>query len=224
MKIYSCILKRKLVILTIITVMCTGFAQAASDHAVIFAQNIDIEEKRLSGQHIRISSPTNGSVRGIAAIGMNITYDSSKIILTNASSGDYNSFFGFYNPGNGYAMINVFIIGTEYSGNTTVATVAFRAIGNAGESTSIQIDPIVVANKYGVDAQIRPYALNVSIISETIPEDVNKDGLVDISDLVIIGQHFGQNPGLLYPRYDIDQDMFTNINDIIPISNIIRLK
>lgn len=36
-------------------------------------------------------------------------------------------------------MNNAFIIGMEYIANTTVAKVTFRAIGNAGESTSIQI-------------------------------------------------------------------------------------
>lgn len=44
--------------------------------------------------------------------------------------------------------------------------------------------------------------------------DVNENGIVDIGDLVTIGQHFNENTGIQYPRYDVNKDSVVDIADI----------
>ena len=49
-----------------------------------------------------------------------------------------------------------------------------------------------------------------------IEGDVNKDGVVDVADLIIIGLHFGENP-LIDPRADINGDGRTDILDLVVV-------
>jgi hypothetical protein len=44
--------------------------------------------------------------------------------------------------------------------------------------------------------------------------DVNEDGIVDIGDITIIGQHFNELTTPPYPRYDVNMDNVVNIADM----------
>jgi len=44
--------------------------------------------------------------------------------------------------------------------------------------------------------------------------DVNENGVVDIGDLTIIGQHFNEMVNVPYPRYDVNMDGIVDISDI----------
>jgi hypothetical protein len=45
--------------------------------------------------------------------------------------------------------------------------------------------------------------------------DVNKDGIIDIRDIVIIGQQFDTSTTAPYPRYDVNSDGIIDIRDIV---------
>jgi hypothetical protein len=45
--------------------------------------------------------------------------------------------------------------------------------------------------------------------------DVNENGVVDIGDIVLIGQHFNETVTLPYPRYDVNNDGVVNIIDLV---------
>jgi len=45
--------------------------------------------------------------------------------------------------------------------------------------------------------------------------DVNENGVVDIGDLTLIGQHFNEKVTPPYPRYDVNMDGLVNIADIV---------
>jgi hypothetical protein len=44
--------------------------------------------------------------------------------------------------------------------------------------------------------------------------DINSNGIVDIGDLVIIGQHFNEMVSAPYPKYDVNMDGIVDIMDI----------
>ena len=44
--------------------------------------------------------------------------------------------------------------------------------------------------------------------------DVNEDGVVDISDLVLVGRHFGESPPK-DPRADVNEDGYVDILDLV---------
>jgi hypothetical protein len=53
-------------------------------------------------------------------------------------------------------------------------------------------------------------------INDVYPRyDVNENGVVDIGDLTLIGQHFNEKVTPPYPRYDVNMDGVVNIADIV---------
>jgi Ca2+-binding EF-hand superfamily protein len=44
--------------------------------------------------------------------------------------------------------------------------------------------------------------------------DVNQNGVVDIGDIAVIGQHFNEVVIPPYPRYDVNMDGVVNIADL----------
>jgi hypothetical protein len=57
---------------------------------------------------------------------------------------------------------------------------------------------------------------NITIyINNSYPRyDVVGNGIVDVADLVMIGQHFNEVVTSPYPRYDVNEDGIVNIQDI----------
>ncbi|MCE8426175.1 MAG: hypothetical protein J5U17_10415, partial [Candidatus Methanoperedens sp.] len=62
----------------------------------------------------------------------------------------------------------------------------------------------------------------VSVISKTAhiyPRyDITESGVVDISDLTLVSQHFNEVITIPYPRYDVNMDGFVDIADLTIVS------
>ena len=58
-------------------------------------------------------------------------------------------------------------------------------------------------------------------INVRIQGDVNGDGRVDITDLVLVGSHFGSTTGsaTFYPPADLDQDGLIDIVDLVLVAS-----
>ena len=99
------------------------------------------------------------------------------------------------------------------SGNGVLIRITFRA-KNIGESM-LALQNIKLRNASGEEI---PFLLTNGTI-RVIPkkEDVNKDGKVDISDLVLVGKHFGQVPPT-NERADINKDGKVDISDLVLVS------
>ena len=54
-------------------------------------------------------------------------------------------------------------------------------------------------------------------IAQTLPWDINNDGIVDIRDLVLISSSFGEKPSA-YPKVDVNKDGKVNILDLILVA------
>ena len=55
-------------------------------------------------------------------------------------------------------------------------------------------------------------------IAQTLPWDINNDGVVDIRDLVLISSRFGEEPSA-YPKVDVNKDGKVNILDLILVAS-----
>lgn len=205
--------KRKYGILAVLVIIALfaniGLANAAEN--IISANNLTVEKGRLVGLPIKMYSPM-----GVAAIGVNLTFDPRVIQFVDGAPGDYNYFFGLNsrNASSGWVTINAFVILTQLTGYSTVANVAFRGVGNVNDTSSLEITTIAVGDKNGNNLPLTVLSAKVTTISLISPSDVNKDGTTDIADLVIVGQHVGENTGILYPSYDVDQNKAVNITDM----------
>ncbi len=47
--------------------------------------------------------------------------------------------------------------------------------------------------------------------------DVNGDGVVNVLDLVAVGQHFGETTSQPYPNYDVNMDGTVNVLDLVAV-------
>ena len=45
------------------------------------------------------------------------------------------------------------------------------------------------------------------------PYDINKDSIIDVSDLTIVGQHYGEEN----PTYDLNHDGVVDVGDLVMI-------
>lgn len=98
-------------------------------------------------------------------------------------------------------------------GSGTLATITFKAI-NAGQSY-IKLQNVVLSDSSG--GVIPATSVDATVtVTEFPPWDVNRDGVVNIIDLVLVGQYFGEDiTAPLDPNPDVNGDGVVNIQDIV---------
>ena len=100
-----------------------------------------------------------------------------------------------------------------YMNNSQVKTDPNVNLSNyTNSSASIGTYNVTVSATDGIGTVTKIW--NWTIICNA-PWDVNGDGIVDIRDIVIVGQHFGQTTSPPYPRYDVNADGIVDIRDIV---------
>ncbi len=89
---------------------------------------------------------------GVAAIGINLSYNSSVVNATKATKGDFTDTFkpDYANATNGWITINTYIEGQDLYGNVTIAHVTLEAVGNPGDFSALNLTIIAMGNQYGV--------------------------------------------------------------------------
>jgi len=69
------------------------------------------------------------------------------------------------------------------------------------------------------DGTVYVNSTNTIYINNVYPRyDLDENGIVDIADMVIIGQHFDEITVAPYPRYDVNMDGMVNILDVVIIA------
>jgi hypothetical protein len=105
------------------------------------------------------------------------------------------------------------IPGASVSGSGTFATVSFTA-GTAVGTSALDLTNVIVGNLTG-----QPVAMTVSDGSITIcPDwDVNLDESVNVLDMTLVGQHWGETGAAHWIRGDVNRDGEINVLDMILI-------
>ncbi|MCE8429658.1 MAG: hypothetical protein J5U19_14895, partial [Candidatus Methanoperedens sp.] len=102
--------------------------------------------------------------------------------------------------------------GQAVGNNTNSYTVSFSTGGTKNISVS-------ATNANGTSNMI---TWTVSVTSKTAhiyPRyDITESGVVDISDLTLVSQHFNEVITIPYPRYDVNMDGFVDIADLTIVS------
>jgi hypothetical protein len=103
--------------------------------------------------------------------------------------------------------------GAAVSGPGTFATVSFTA-GTAVGTSALDLSDVIVGNLQG-----QPVAITVSDGSVTIcPDwDVNLDESVNVLDMTLVGQHWGETGAPHWIRGDVVRDGEINVLDMILI-------
>ncbi len=100
------------------------------------------------------------------------------------------------------------------SGTGTLATVTFEAV-KAGE-TPLTLENLILSNPTGGTLDVSVSGASVIVQESQAPWDTNGDGRVDIVDLVLVGQHFGETIAAdTSPNPDINRDGQVNVIDLV---------
>ena len=93
------------------------------------------------------------------------------------------------------------------------ATIQMTAKSAAGTST-LDLSNVIVGDING-----NPVAITVndgSVTISTAPWDVNGDGFVNILDMILVGQHFGETGSPGWIPEDVNRDGVINVRDMLP--------
>lgn len=110
-----------------------------------------------------------------ASIGVKLSYDASVINVTDAEQGDFTDYFGFDNSNavDGWVTINMFLIGTQLSGDLIVANVTIEAIGSVigsgGDTSPLNLEIISMTDKDGYEMPRTTRNGTFTIIIDTGP-------------------------------------------------------
>ena len=96
-----------------------------------------------------------------------------------------------------------------FQGGDVLLSVTFQA--KAAGVAELSLHNVDIRLLFGQDADIGIHALEIVVESDY---DLNGDGVVNILDLVLVGQNFGQ----AHPQADVNDDGVVNIFDLITIA------
>jgi hypothetical protein len=163
---------------------------------------------------------------GIAGMQFSLSFDPSLLTANGVAEGNLlkqggaSTFFQTGTINNGAGTITgvagaIITPGQTVSSPGTFATISFTAKTAVGTS-ALNLSNVIVANK-----EAQPVAISVSAGSVTViayPDwDVNLDGQVNVQDMVLVGQHWGENGAAHWIREDVMRDGVINVQDMVMI-------
>jgi len=157
----------------------------------------------------------------ISGMQTNIKFDPTVIRIDSVHEGELfnkNNHSTFFNSGtidnvNG-EVTNIFnVILGRYSTNSTGTFINIQGTPLKKGISKIELNNIKIAQQNGTPEPL--IWTNSTITIEAASYDVNQDGIVDISDLVIVASHFGEST---HERWNADGTPPVDIYDIVHIT------
>ena len=162
---------------------------------------------------LNIANGTN--VAGYQAI---VSYDRTALYFLNTTEGSYLASDGFYS-GRGFWEVTLVAntVAEASNGDGTLATFTF-------EVRDFKPSTLTISQLYLVDADGKRWEAITENGEITIPPepaeetvgDINRDGVVDILDLIIVGARFGQRG---QNSADLNGDGLVDIVDLVLVAN-----
>lgn len=114
-----------------------------------------------------------------------------------------------------YVPIAVTALDGVSNGNGTLATVTFEVYNEVRES-EITLTNVYIVDREGVRWEVEIEGAKVTEPAHDIVGDINRDGIVNIRDLVLAGNRFGRSGE---NRADINNDGIVDIADLVLVAN-----
>ena len=156
------------------------------------------------------------NVAGYQAI---VLFDRTAFRLVNFTEGDYLAAGGLFLRDGGFFGEVTLVANTLEASNGagTLATLAFEVI-------DFKASTLILSQVYLVDADGKRWEATTSNGAVTIPPepteetvgDINRDGVVDILDLTIVGARFGQRG---HNSADLNRDGLVDIVDLVLVAS-----
>ena len=148
-----------------------------------------------------------------------VAFDTSALRYVSSANGDYLPAGTFFVPpvveGNRVTLASTALAGAG-KGDGTLATITFKVV--ATKASTVALFDATLINPDG--ERLYPFVENGQVIE--LPQllgDVNRDGVVNIQDLVIVGANFRHTGA---HKADVDGDGVVDIVDLVLVAGAIR--
>ena len=154
--------------------------------------------------------------QNIAGYQATVSYDTTALRYVDSVNGNYLPSGAFFVPpiteGNTVTLASSSLAG-ERNGDGTLATLTFEVV--AVKVSTVQLTNVLLTNSYGGSSI--PQTENAEITEPPqLPEDVNKDGIVNIVDLTLVATNFGKTGT---NDADVNGDGVVNIVDLTLVAS-----
>ena len=162
------------------------------------------------GQQLTFSlNITDGE--NVAGYQATVSYDTSALRYVESANSDYLPSGAFFVPpvadGNSVTLAGT-ALDAESNGDGTLATITFEVV--EAKASTVRLTNVLLTDSSGGSAV--PQIENAEITETSqLPEDINKDGVVNIIDLTLVAANFG-NTG--QNDADVNGDGVVNIIDL----------
>lgn len=160
----------------------------------------------------------------IAGMQFDLKFDDTKIHVDGVTEGNLFRQSGmntYFNAGAiGYGSLNN-VYGTILGASNVRTPSAFATVTMVADvqdmgASTINLKNVIISDPEG-------HAVDITVTNATLKitdkYDVNGDGIVNIDDYEIVGQHYSENTFPPYPGWDVNSDGVVNIIDIILVSS-----
>ena len=153
----------------------------------------------------------------VAAYQATIGFDTSALRYVGSTNGDYlptEAFFVTPVVSGNSVVLAATALGGESHGDGTLATITFEVI--AVKPSTVRLAEVLLSDSQGIGSQ--PYVEDGQIVeSLQVRTDVNRDGVVNIQDLVFVAGAFGQTGP---DEADINADGVVNVQDLVILAGV----
>ena len=120
-----------------------------------------------------------------------------------------------FSSGNG--SIKVFILFGNESGNLSMLNISFKCLGS--DIANIGIKNITLSNIHAEKIDVYAENTSLTIFKNPFPPwDINKDGKINILDLIMVARHWMETGSPGWIREDVNDDGVVNILDLIMVA------
>ena len=143
-----------------------------------------------------------------------VTFDDTAFRYLTSAKGDYLP-TGFFVPpilDGDRILLGASTLGGVGNGDGTLATITFEVI-DIKESTVVLSDVLITD---GAGESIANLSLGGFVVASLFPEDVNQDGVVNILDLVLVSNYFGEEAR--GGKIDVNGDGIVNVVDLVKVA------
>ena len=190
------------------TILLWELTPSASTNTVVRVSPALVRSSGVGDQFTMSLTIADGE--NVAGYQATVEFDTSALKYVESADGDYLPAGAFFAPpvvsGNRITLAATSLSG-ESHGDGTLVTVTFEVI--AVKSSTVTLSDVVLSDSAGVGT--RP---QVEVEPPQLKEDINRDGVVNIQDLVLVAGQFGQTG---QNDADMNGDGVINIIDLVLI-------
>ena len=191
------------------TVLLWELVPSPTSNATVSLSPTSIQSPAI-GQQLTLSLKI-ADAKNVAGYQATVSYDTTALRYVESANGDYLPSGAFFIPpvaeGN-TVMLAASSLAGESDGNGTLANITFEVV--AVKPSTVRLTNVLLTDSSGGSSV--PQTENAEITEPPqLPEDVNKDGVVNIIDLTLVASNFGKTGE---NAADVNGDGVVNIIDL----------